>query len=39
MINQFDIIFIDASQEANDVIMDVVLAWNLLKINGVLISY
>lgn len=37
MINQFDIIFIDASHEANDVIMDAVLAWNLLKVNGVLI--
>lgn len=37
MINQFDIIFIDASHEANDVIMDAVLSWNLLKIGGVLI--
>ena len=37
MINQFDIIFIDASHEANDVIMDAVLSWNLLKIDGVLI--
>jgi len=37
MINQFDIIFIDASHEANDVIIDAVLSWNLLKIGGVLI--
>ena len=37
MINQFDIIFIDASHEANDVILDAVLSWRLLKVEGILI--
>ena len=33
----FDIIFIDASHEARDVISDAVLSWKLLKENGTLI--
>lgn len=33
----FDIIFIDASHEGRDVISDAVLAWRLLKTNGILI--
>ncbi len=33
----FDIIFIDASHEARDVISDGILAWKLLKNNGILI--
>ena len=37
MFNQFDIIFIDASHEANDVILDAVLSWRLLKVDGILI--
>ena len=37
MFNQFDIIFIDASHEANDVILDAVLSWRLLKVEGILI--
>lgn len=33
----FDIIFIDASHEAIDVLSDGVLSWNILNENGVLI--
>jgi predicted O-methyltransferase YrrM len=33
----FDIIFIDASHDSRDVIMDSILSWRLLKVGGVLI--
>ena len=33
----FDLIFIDASHEAIDVLSDAVLSWNILKENGILI--
>jgi predicted O-methyltransferase YrrM len=35
---KFDIIFIDASHEAKDVLSDNVLSWKLLKDNGILIN-
>ena len=37
MLEKFDIIFIDASHEANNVIIDAVLSWNLLKTGGIMI--
>jgi predicted O-methyltransferase YrrM len=33
----FDIIFIDASHDSRDVIMDSILSWRLLKVEGILI--
>jgi len=33
----FDIIFIDASHDSRDVIMDSILSWRLLKVGGILI--
>lgn len=35
---KFDIIFIDASHEARDVLSDNILAWKLLNENGILIN-
>jgi len=34
---QFDLIYIDGSHKAKDVITDACLSWNLLKLNGILI--
>lgn len=36
--NYFDIIFIDASHEAIDVLSDCILSWNVLKEGGILIN-